>query len=88
MLRLGSILAEERIEEVVEIIFFSEACFHKILWFLCCSTSIFYPGANDKSGTPLGGGGRWGEVGEGGWLHLIYQCGDRKNQFAMRLNSA
>ena len=75
MLRLGGILAEERIEEVVEIIFFSEAFFHKILWFLCCSTSIFYPRANDKFGTPLGG-------------DLSVQEGDRKNQFAMRLNCA
>ena len=85
MLRLGSILGEERIEEVVEIIFFSEAFFHKILWFLCCSTSIFYPRANDKSGTPLGGGGRWGRFAP---LDLSVREGDRKNQFAMRLNCA
>ena len=31
---LGSSLGEERIEEIVEIIFFSEAIFHKISWFL------------------------------------------------------
>ena len=31
---LGSILGEERIEEIVEIIFFSEVIFHKISWFL------------------------------------------------------
>ena len=85
MLRLGSILAEEKIEEVVEIIFFSEACFHKILCFLCCSTSIFYPRANDKFGTPLGGGGRGGGVAP---LDLSVREGDRKNQFAMRLNCA
>ena len=62
---------------------FSEACFHKILWFLCCSTSIFYPRANDKFGTPLGGGG--GGVAP---LDLSVREGDRKNQFAMRLNCA
>ena len=56
---LGSILGEERIEEIVEIIFFSEEIFHKISWFnfhICYSTSIFYPRANDTSGTPFGGG--------------------------------
>ena len=31
---LGSILGEESIEEIVEIIFFSEVIFHKISWFL------------------------------------------------------
>ena len=31
---LGSILGQERIEEIVEIIFFSEVIFHKISWFL------------------------------------------------------
>ena len=87
MLRLGSILAEKKIEEVVEIIFFSEACFQKILCFLCCSTSIFYPRANDKFGTPLGGGGRGGGVGLAP-LDLSVREGDRKNQFSMRLNCA
>ena len=88
MLRLGSILAEEKIEEVVEIIFFSEACFHKILCFLCCSTSIFCPRANDKFGTPLGGGGGGGRGGGLAPLDLSVREGDRKNQFAMRLNCA
>ena len=31
---LGSILGEESIEEIVEIIIFSEVIFHKISWFL------------------------------------------------------
>ena len=31
---LGSIFREERIEEIVEIIFFSDVIFHKLSWFL------------------------------------------------------
>ena len=57
MHRLGSILGEERIEEIVEIIFFSEVFFHKISWFSMLLYSIFfYPRANDTFGTPFGGG--------------------------------
>ena len=39
---LGSILGEERIEEIVEIIFFSEEIFHKISWFLYVSLLQFF----------------------------------------------
>ena len=56
MHRLGSILGEERIEEIVEIIFFSEVIFHKISWFLYMLLYFFYPRANDTFGTPFGGG--------------------------------
>ena len=42
MHRLGSILGEERIEEIVESIFFSEVFFLKKSWFLCCSAPFFF----------------------------------------------
>ena len=84
MLRLGSILAEEKIEEVVEIIFFRKHAFTKYYGFYVALLQFFYPRANDKFGTPLGGGGGGG----GAPLDLSGREGDRKNQFAMRLNCA
>ena len=60
---LGSSLGEERIEEIIEIIFFSEVIFHKISWFLymLLLLQFFYPRANVTFGTPFGGwfGSTW-----------------------------
>ena len=64
---VGSILGEESIEEIVEIIFFSEVIFHKISWFLYMLLYFnFLSESKWHIWDPI-----WGVV----WLHLIYQCG-------------
>ena len=70
MLRLGSILAEEKIEEVVEIIFFRKHAFTKYYGFYVALLQFFIREQMTNLGPhwEVGGGG-------GGWLHLIYQCG-------------
>ena len=68
---LGSILGEERIEEIVEIIFFRKSSFIKYHGFYVALIQFFYPRANGTFGTPFGG---WF------WLHrvdLSVQEGDR-----------
>ena len=67
---LGSILGEERIEEIVEVIFFSEVIFHKISWFLYMLLYFnFYP-----SGAPFGGwfGSTWSISAARGSLKSCY----------------
>ena len=59
-------------------IFFSEEIFHKISWFnfyICYSTSIFYPRANDTFGTPFGGwfGSTWSISAGRGSLKSCYE---------------
>ena len=53
---LGSILGEEKIEEIVEIIFFSEIIFHKISWFLYVLLYFFIREQMTHLGPHLGGG--------------------------------
>ena len=57
MHRLGSILGDERIEEIVEIIFFFGSILSQdIMVSMLLYSIFFYPRANDKFGTPFGGG--------------------------------
>ena len=56
MHRLGSILGEESIEEIVEIIIFSEVIFHKISWFLYVLLYFFIREQMTHLGPHLGDG--------------------------------
>ena len=53
---LGSILREESIEEIVEIIIFSEVIFHKISWFLYVLLYFFIREQMTHLGPHLGDG--------------------------------